>query len=103
MATAPPKKARRMTPRPQREPDMTRYSGRVAAKLRELREAQGWSVIRACDRLETLGYVHSKQNRRVPDSTMYAYERGVNDLPLALIPYVARLYGYATATGWMPN
>lgn len=97
-----PRKARGMA-RPQREPDTRRYSGRVAARLRELRETRGWSISRVCDQLKTLGYVHTRQNRRIPDSTMYAYERGVNDVPLAMIPWVARLYGYGTAAGWMPS
>jgi len=89
-----------VTPRPQREPDQTTYAGRVAARLRQLREKRGWSIGNVQDLLAERGHV-------IPSSNLYAYERGKAgggvDLPVNLYPAIAHLYGFKTANGWLPD
>ena len=86
--------------RPKRKPDLSTYAGRVAARLRELRESKGWSIADVQQRL-------ARRRHKIPASTLYAYERGKAgkgiDLPVDLIPVVAALYGYQTAAGWLPD
>ena len=83
-----------------RDPDTSTYGGRVAARLRQLRLARGWSVAEICDRLGGLA------GEPVKADTYRTYEKGTRaggaDLPVRLIPAVARAFGYATAHGWLP-
>lgn len=88
-----------MAPRPKKEPNEETYSGRVALRLRQLREARGWSVKELHEHLKDAG-------RPVPVSTIYAYELGSSangvDLPLDLIPIYAEAFGFKTASGLLP-
>ena len=87
-------------PRPQRTPDLALYPGRVAARLRQLRAPRDWSVEQLAAALRMAGH-------EVPPSTLYAYERGRSgggvDLPWGLVPAIACVYGYRTASGWLPD
>jgi ribosome-binding protein aMBF1 (putative translation factor) len=74
-----------------REPDISTYPGRVAARLRELREKKGWSVKEAADLLGIKSF-----------KTLYSYEDGSREPNLTLIEKVAEVYGFSTVTGWMP-
>jgi ribosome-binding protein aMBF1 (putative translation factor) len=85
----------KMSPRQPREPDLKTYAGRVANKLRTMREDRGWSVEQTAEYL------------KIPASTLYAYERGKagggNDMPLNMIATVAEVFGFKTASGWLPD
>jgi len=87
-------------PRAKRPPETATYAGRVAAALAALRAERGWSIEEFQQRLARLGV-------GVPVSTLYAYERGKGasgvELPLDLVPTIARVYGYRTAHGWLPG
>lgn len=77
------------------EPDPKTYSGRVALRLRKLREERGWSVPRLQERLAASG-------KSVPVSSIYAYESGNDaggaDLPSDLYPVYAQAFGIAVRT-----
>lgn len=89
-----------MAARPKKEPSDDTYSGRVAIRLRALRESRGWSVKQLHEHLKDAG-------RPVPVSTIYAYELGSAangvDLPLDLIPIYAEAFGFKTASGVLPT
>jgi ribosome-binding protein aMBF1 (putative translation factor) len=63
--------------RKKREPDLTTYSGRVASRLRELREAKGWPVEKLAEKLG------------IKVRALYAYESGTRTLDPDLYPDVA--------------
>lgn len=67
--------------RKRKEPDLKRYSGRLAARLRSLRERAGKTAEEMADSL------------KVPISTYYAYENHNVALPTDLIPSVAKALG----------
>lgn len=76
------------------------YAARVSARLRQLRMKHGLSMPDLADRLFHLG-------RRVPLATLYAYERGKDaggvDLPLELIPLIAKAYNFRYSAAWLPK
>jgi transcriptional regulator with XRE-family HTH domain len=76
-------------------PNTSTYTGRVAAKLRELRLKRGWSVDDVRDRLAMRGIEVSAQ-------AIYKWETGLRPVPVDVIPVIARIYGYGTAGGWLP-
>ena len=88
-----------MMGRAKREPDLSTYSGRVAARIRELRSGKGWSVDDLHVRLKRRGVV-------IPVQTLYSYERGKDaggaNIPLDLIPVFGKLFGSDTPSGWLP-
>jgi hypothetical protein len=85
--------------RPKTEPSDENYSGRLAIRLRALREARGWSVADLQEHLKDAG-------RKVPVSTIYAYELGTAangvDLPWDLVPVYSKAFGFKTASGVLP-
>jgi hypothetical protein len=87
-------------PRPLGSTIATTYGARVAGRLRELRLQREWSVDHVRARLAKLG-------ARVSVQTVYAYERGKAgggvDLPLELVPIIARLYECEHPGDWLPN
>ena len=91
----------RMTPRPNLPPENEdTYEGRVCARLKELRVSKGWTMEELRERLAAIGV-------DIPSSTLYSYERGSArsggvDIPIRLLPAIARVYGYTTAGGWLP-
>lgn len=89
-----------MAPRPKKEPSDETYSGRVAIRLRQLRESRGWSVKELQKHLEDAGH-------KVPISSIYAYELGSAangvDLSLDLVPVYAAAFGFKTASGLLPS
>lgn len=72
------------------EPDTDKYSGRVAARVRALRDKRGWSV-------EELAHKVG-----VADQTMYGYESGKRDIPPDLYPDLADAFG-VTVRAMLPN
>jgi len=69
-------------PRKQKKPDTRTYSGRVAARVREVRESQNKSVQ---DVLELL----ADREVHVSEAAWYHYENGSRTLPPDLYPHVA--------------
>jgi transcriptional regulator with XRE-family HTH domain len=86
-------------PRPTTPIDQSTYAARIAARLRELRTSAGLSIEDVQTKLARLG-------REVPVASLYAYERGKDaggvDLPHALIPLIAKVYGFTSAGDWLP-
>jgi ribosome-binding protein aMBF1 (putative translation factor) len=84
---------------PKKRPDPKTYSGRVALRLRALRESRGWSGKELKRRLKEAG-------KAIPLSTVYAYEAGSAaggvDIPLALLPFYADVFGLKTPNGVLP-
>ena len=71
------------------EAKLDTYSGRVAARLRELREKKGWDVSDVVDRLP--------RDKRVTKTAMYRYESGMRVLPPDLYPHLAAMFGLSIA------
>ena len=88
-----------MPPKAKKRPTSKTYSGRVAIRLRELRESRGWSVAKLGEHLTLAGHT-------VPPSSIYAYEFGKDangvDLPLELIPFYSKAFGFKSAIGVLP-
>jgi transcriptional regulator with XRE-family HTH domain len=84
-----------MTPA-RKEPSDATYSGRIGIRLRELREKKGLSVEQFRDAIQTA------TGREFSVYTIYTWERATRDLPLDLIPVVARILGFEKATSWLP-
>jgi len=82
-------------PRPRKKVDTSTYPGRVAQSLHELRTSKKWTVGDLQQRLADEGCELSQQS-------LYAYENGDREVPLEIIPVVATIFGYKTATGWLP-
>lgn len=59
--------------------DQSTYSGRVAVRLRELREKSGKSAAQVAKSL------------KIPASTYYAYENGNREFPLDIVPRLCRV------------
>lgn len=94
-----PRKAGKRATRRMNKFDQSTYGGRVAARIRELRIARGWSIP------EMLGHLE-QEGISIPVPTLYSYERGKidkgADLPMNLVPVFAALFGFQTAHGWLP-
>ena len=72
--------------RKRKEPDLKRYSGRLAARLRSLRERSGKTAEEMADALD------------IPPSTYYAYENHNVAMPTDLIPQAAKVLGVKPRT-----
>jgi hypothetical protein len=79
------------------------YAGRLAARLRNLRNDRGWKIETLAERLLAAGTV-------VPTSSIYAYELGSErsgktkypDLPHNLFPAYAAAFGFKSVWGLLP-
>ena len=74
--------------RPPKEPDLSTYAGRFAARLRSLREAAGLSVAEARGKLAEGGV-------DVSEYTVRSWERAETAPPVATLPILAAAYGVA--------
>ena len=74
--------------RPPKEPDLSTYAGRFAARLRTLREAAGLSVAEARGKLAGKGV-------DVSESTLRRWERADAVPPVESYPVLAKVYGVA--------
>lgn len=72
--------------RKRKEPDLKRYSGRLAARLRSLRERSGKTAEEMADAL------------KVPVSSYYTYENHTAIFPADLIPKAAEVLGVSVRT-----
>lgn len=79
-----------MTP-PKREPDLTTYAGRFAARLRELRQAAGLTQKEAAERL---GF---------PQQVISRWETGERSPSLKQYPAIAKAYGDITVEKFFPE
>lgn len=75
----------RTVPKPKKEADQSRYSGRLAKRLRTLREAAAISPDDLAAKLTKAGYP-------VSSPTLYAWERGSIQVQLDALPYLARAF-----------
>jgi len=70
-------------PRPRNHVDTSTYAGRVAIRIRELREAAGLDVRDCAKRITKAGY-------KIGSSTLYHWENGGRQPQLDAIPYIAK-------------
>jgi ribosome-binding protein aMBF1 (putative translation factor) len=76
--------------RKRKDPDTRTYSGKIAARVRELREAKGWTVQDLADRIG------------VTDGAAYAYENGDATIPPDLYPKLAKVLGCKPPHSFFP-
>ena len=72
-------------PRPRKEPNATLYSGRMAKRLREFREAAGITPAELAEKLTRAGY-------RAAASTLYAWENGNLQVQVDAVPVLAKIF-----------
>lgn len=78
---------------PKRKIDTTKYSGRIAARLRKLREERGWLVNDLAAAINRL----LPADQRVAVSTVHHWDNGGRRLDPDLYPIVARAFGLTVA------
>lgn len=66
-----------------KEPDTTRYGGRLALRIRELREAAGLTVEQLAERITKAGYT-----TKTP--TLYHWQNGTREPNIDALPAIAR-------------
>lgn len=76
------------------QPDLTTYSGRVAAQLRSLREKSGWTVEETIERLERAGL-------QVARATYFQWEQGRRAIAIENLPALAQVFG-KTVRSFLP-
>lgn len=81
--------------RPQKRPDESKFSGRLAARIRFLREKQGFSIDDFQVAIHATGLPVGK-------STVYAWENGNASLNPDHLPFIAEALGVSVRT-LMPN
>ena len=74
------------------------YSGRIAARLRELREAKGWTVAELAERLNR----SLPKDMRVANSTLHGWDAGTRKVDPDYYPAIAATFGL-TVRGFMPQ
>ena len=73
-----------MAAAPKKDPDLSTYSGRFAARLRALRESTGMSGQEFAKALVSAGY-------QIAERTYYRWETGVAEPPYDALPVLAKL------------
>mgnify|MGYP000020554983 CR=1 FL=1 len=68
---------------PRKEPDMETYSGRLAARIRKLRESTGRTTTEAAERMTKLGY-------EVSDTSFRHWENGTRTPKWDAMPFLAK-------------
>lgn len=96
IGTHSPSRSKDLAPRENREPDVTRYSGRVAARVRALRIAKGMSVDELRLALERHGVV-------LVNSALYAYENGNRQINPDHYPALAKVLGVKSVREFLPG
>ena len=84
-----------MTPK-RKEPDLSTYAGRVAARLRQLREKAGLSVKETVEKINMAGYA-------ITEMAYYSWENGNRQINLNAIPALAKTLGLKTCQGLFPK
>lgn len=83
-------------PRPAKEADESSFLGRLASRLKTLREAAGLDPERASAAISKAGY-------RVAASTIYRWEQGTTQPHLEAFPAIAKAYGASIRQVLPPN
>ncbi len=73
---------------PKSDIDTSTYSGRIAARLRELREAKGWTVKELTGRING-----ASPPRKIAQSTVHAWDNGGKAINPDFFPAIARAFG----------
>ncbi len=81
--------------RQRKEPDTSTYSGRLAARIRELRDRAGLSVEDAVELMEVAGFP-------VKARSWYYWESGSNSPPVDAIPAIACTLKLKTVRALLP-
>lgn len=81
----------RTMPRPPSDPDPDTYLGRVAMRLKKLREAARLEPEKAAERITANGYA-------VSESTIYRWEQGKTSPHVEALPAIASVYGVHVRT-----
>lgn len=92
--------------RPHKTLSTTRYGSLVARKLRALRLERGWTTETLMERLRELGadeMGYPPLNASKVLSWEKGKENGGANCPVDYYPLIARVYGYKTPTGWLPD
>jgi hypothetical protein len=88
------------------EQDMKTYGSMIANRMRELRDAKGWSIDEFRVKLAEHGIVGS-DGRLIPKNTAYSYEVGKSHKGAALsvdhFPVIASIYGFSSPHAWLPD
>lgn len=77
--------------RPPKPPESDSYLGRVALRLKTLREAAGMEPEQAAKAITKAGYP-------VTESTVYRWEQGKTHPHLEALPAIAKAYGMTART-----
>lgn len=77
--------------------DTSQYSGRIAARLRELREAKGWTVADLAERLNR----SLKPDQRIANSTLHGWDAGDRAINPDYYPALAAVFGMSVR-GFLP-
>ncbi|NOX54238.1 MAG: helix-turn-helix domain-containing protein [Planctomycetes bacterium] len=78
-----------------KEPDVSTYSGRVAKRLRELRDERGWPAEKVVERLNRFGY-------RIVLSKYYHWEGGRSKVDLNAVPALLKTFRLRDASEFFP-
>lgn len=79
---------------PKSDIDTSTFSGRVAARLRELREAKGWTVAELQERINN----RLAKERRVAQSTVHGWDNGSRKIDPDLYPLLASIFQKSVRT-----
>jgi transcriptional regulator with XRE-family HTH domain len=96
MGTAVAKMARSMPAKT--EIDTSSYSGRMAARLRQLREAKGWTVAELQERINT----RVPKARRIAQQTVHSWDSGRRIINTDYLPALADCFGLSIG-GFLPK
>jgi len=73
---------------PKRKIDTTKYSGRIAARVRALREERGWTVAKLAEEINR----HLSEEEAAAPSTAHSWENGSRKIDPDLYPVLARVF-----------
>lgn len=96
MGGSTPSRSEPLAARENREPDVTRYSGRVAARLRALRNAKRMSV-------DELRLALERHGVTLANSALYAYENGNRQINPDHYPALAKVLGVKSVREFLPG
>ena len=77
--------------------DTSHYAGRIAARLRSLREAKGWTVADLAERLNRI----LPKEMRIANSSLHHWDSGGRNIDPDYYPYLAKLFGLSVR-GFLP-
>lgn len=90
------KDTKQMTPRPANEPDKQQFAGRLAARLRMLREKLKLTPADAAEVITKAGY-------KVSAPTIYRWEQGNSSPHVEAFPAIAEAYQLKSVRALLPD